>query len=305
MEKQVENIIVKEPHDNLRIDKYIKEIKPDISRGYIQKLIKENNILVNNKIVKQSYQLQTEDCVSIFIPELEELSIKPEKIELDILYEDEDIIVINKEKGMVVHPAAGHYTGTLVNALLYHCRDNLSGINGVLRPGIVHRIDRDTTGSIVICKNDAAHREIARQLKDHTITRKYYAICYNILKEESGTIHAPIGRHPVERKKMAIVPNGKEAITHYRLLENLKGKYAYIECQLETGRTHQIRVHMASIHHPLIGDIVYGNLKDSFAIEGQALHAKTLGFIHPRTKEYMEFEAPFPSYFIELLKKLQ
>ena len=226
-------------------------------------------------------------------------------IPLDILYEDSDLIIVNKPKGMVVHPAAGHYSGTLVNALMYHCGEQLSGINGVMRPGIVHRIDRDTTGSIIVCKNDAAHRSIAALLKEHSITRRYRAICLGTFSEEEGVIDKPIGRHPTERKKMAInFKNGKNAVTHYKVLERFKD-YSYIECRLETGRTHQIRVHMSSIGHPLLGDEVYSSKKWPYHLEGQTLHAQIIGFIHPTTGEYMEFEAPLPPYFEELLKKLR
>ena len=222
-----------------------------------------------------------------------------------IVYEDDDIILVNKPKGMVVHPSAGHYTGTLVNALMYHCSNNLSGINGVMRPGIVHRIDKDTTGIIVACKNDAAHISLSEQLKEHNITRYYYAICHNCFKEKEGTVDAPIGRHPVDRKKMAInYKNGKKAVTHYEVLENFRN-FAYIKCKLETGRTHQIRVHMASISHPLLGDNVYCNARCPFELEGQTLHAGVLGFIHPRTGKYMEFSAPLPEYFEKILDILR
>ena len=236
------------------------------------------------------------------LPEPEELNVDPENIPLDILYEDDDLLVVNKPKGMVVHPAAGHSSGTLVNAVLYHCRGNLSGINGVLRPGIVHRIDMDTTGALVICKSDFAHQSLAEQLSVHSITRKYRAIVHGNLKEDEGTVRGAIGRHPTDRKKMAINErNGKPAVTHYRVLERF-GNYTYIECQLETGRTHQIRVHMASIGHPLLGDAVYGPKKCPVKnLQGQTLHAMVLGFIHPRTGAYMEFEAPIPEYFSNLL----
>ena len=239
------------------------------------------------------------------LPELKSPDIEPENIPLDILYEDDSILMVNKPKGMVVHPSAGHYTGTLVNAVLWHCQGQLSGINGVSRPGIVHRIDKDTTGVLVVCKNDAAHNAVAAQLKEHSITRKYRAIVHGVIKEDEGTVDAPIGRHPTERKKMASgVKNGKRAVTHYRVLERFQG-YTYVECQLETGRTHQIRVHMASIHHPLLGDTVYGPAKDSHHLEGQTLHAMVLGLIHPVTGEYLEVEAPLPEYFENLLKKFR
>ena len=238
----------------------------------------------------------------MLLPEPEELNVEPENIPLDILYEDDDLLVVNKPKGMVVHPAAGHSSGTLVNAVLYHCRRNLSGINGVLRPGLVHRIDMDTTGALVICKSDFAHQSLAEQLSVHSITRKYRAIVHGNLKEDEGTVRGAIGRHPTDRKKMAINErNGKPAVTHYRVLERF-GNYTYIECQLETGRTHQIRVHMASIGHPLLGDAVYGPKKCPVKnLQGQTLHAMVLGFIHPRTGAYMEFEAPIPEYFSNLL----
>ena len=293
-------------HAGVRIDKALAELQPDMSRSYIQKIIKEGNVTVNTKAVKANYKLEAGDTVVFPIPEPVALDILPEALDLDILYEDDDIIVINKGKGMVVHPAAGHYSGTIVNGLLHHCKGQLSGINGVMRPGIVHRIDMNTTGAIVACKNDKAHRLIAEQLKEHSITRKYNAIVLNCFNQEQGTVDAPIGRHPVERKKMAInYQNGKHAVTHYRVLENLQGKYAYIECQLETGRTHQIRVHMASIKHPLLGDDVYGPAKSPFHLQGQVLHARVLGFIHPTTGKYMEFEAPLPEYFAGLLEKLR
>ena len=289
---------------NTRIDKYLSDELADVSRSRIQKLLDEGMITVNNNKVKSNYKVAADDIINVHIPELVVPEIVPEDISLDIVYEDNDIIVINKPKGMVVHPAAGHYSGTLVNALMYHCRDNLSGINGVLRPGIVHRIDMNTTGVIVACKNDYAHNFIAQQLSVHSITRKYYAIVHNQFNNTEGVVDAPIGRNPSDRKKMAVdKKNGKRAVTHYRVLEQF-GKFSYIECQLETGRTHQIRVHMASIHHPLLGDTVYNHNKCPFKLEGQCLHAKTIGFIHPTTKEYVEFEAPIPEYMEHLLKIL-
>lgn len=287
-----------------RIDKFLSEELPDMSRSYIQKLIKEEEVLVNGKPVKNNLKLNIHDLVSVNEPELKDPDIVPENIPLDILYEDEDLLIVNKPKGMVVHPAAGHYTGTLVNAIMYHCKDNLSGINGVLRPGIVHRIDRDTTGSIIVCKNDQAHKHIAEQLKEHSGRRIYHAIVHGVIKEENGTVNAPIGRHPVERKKMSINhKNGKPAITHYRVLKRFQN-FTYIECELETGRTHQIRVHMASLKHPLLGDEIYGPTKCPYKLEGQTLHAKTIGIIHPRTGLFIEIEAPLPEYFESLLKKL-
>ncbi len=297
--------VVDENESGQRIDKYISLKEADISRSYIQKLIKDSNIKINNKECKSNYKVCLNDHVVIEIPEAKELEIEAENIPLDIIYEDDDIIVVNKPKGMVVHPAAGHYSGTLVNALMYHCKNDLSGINGVLRPGIVHRIDMNTTGVIVACKNDYAHDKIAQQLSVHSITRKYYAIAQNAFKEQEGTVDAPIGRNPVDRKKMAIDrKNGKRAVTHYKVLENFKN-CAYIECQLETGRTHQIRVHMTSIGHPLLGDDVYSSGKSAYNLTGQTLHAGVLGFIHPRTGEYVEFSAPLPEYFQNVLNDLR
>ena len=288
-----------------RIDKCISNYLKSLSRSYIQKIIKDGKAYVNDAVVKANYKVKVDDKVQFEIPDCEEPDIPPQDIPLDILYEDKDILIVNKPKDMVVHPAPGHYEGTLVNAIMFHCKDELSGINGVLRPGIVHRIDKDTTGSIIICKNDEAHRKIAQQLKEHSITRKYRAIVYGRIMEEEGTVNAPIGRHPTDRKKMAInEKNGKPAVTHYKVLERFD-KYTYIECQLETGRTHQIRVHMTSIGHPLLGDEVYGNAKCPFKLEGQTLHAMTIGFIHPTTGEYVEYEAPLPEYFEHLLQILR
>lgn len=288
-----------------RVDKFLASELADLSRSYIQKLLKEGRVLLGDKPVRANYKVKEGDEITFTVPPLTELSVEAEPIPLNILYEDEDLIFIDKPKDMVVHPCAGRYSGTLVNGLLFHCRDQLSGINGVLRPGIVHRIDKDTTGVLVVCKNDKAHKSVAEQLKVHSITRKYRAIVYGILKED-GMIDAPIGRSPKDRKKMAVnEKNGKRAVTHYRVLEHLNNKYTYIECQLETGRTHQIRVHMASIHHPLVGDTTYGPSSNPFHLEGQCLHAMVLGLIHPTTGEYMEWEAPLPDYFEQLLQKLR
>ena len=290
----------------LRIDKYLSTVNEQLSRSYIQKLLKSGLVLVDGKPVKASYQVEEGEVISLDIPEAVEPEIEPEDMDLDILYEDMDVILINKPKGMVVHPAAGHYSHTLVNGLMYHCKDQLSGINGVMRPGIVHRIDMDTTGVIIACKNDMAHNSIAAQLKEHSITRRYQAIVHGVLKDDTGTIDAPIGRHPTDRKKMSINYNhGKNAVTHYKVLKRFR-QYTHVECRLETGRTHQIRVHMASIGHPLVGDEVYGPKKCPFkALQGQTLHARTLGIIHPTTGKYLEVNAPLPEYFIELLDRLR
>ena len=305
MDFEVYDFYVEEACRDVRLDKFLSQYLEGYSRSFLQKLIKEDKVTVNNGACKASYRLTPGEHLQIHIPEPEEISIEPEDIPLDILYEDGDIIVVNKPKRMVVHPAPGHYSGTLVNALMYHCRDQLSGINGVMRPGIVHRIDMNTTGVLVVCKNDFAHNSLAEQLKVHSITRVYYAIVFGNLREDEGTVHAPIGRHPTDRKKMSIhSKQGRDAITHYRVLERF-GAYTFIECRLETGRTHQIRVHMASIGHPLLGDEVYGPARQPFSLEGQTLHAGVLGFIHPRTGEYVEFSAPLPAYFEELLEKLR
>lgn len=297
---------IEDEYDNIRIDKVLTACFTDLSRSYIQKLIENGMVSFAGKKVKANYKVSSGQEIEILLPEPEILKVEPEPIPLDILYEDSDVIVVNKPKNMVVHPAPGHYSGTLVNALLYHCKDSLSGINGIMRPGIVHRIDKDTTGALVVCKNDTSHQFLAAQLKEHSITRKYEAIVYQTFKEREGRIEAPIGRHPSERTKMAVnYKNGKAAVTNYRVLTNLGGKFAHIECRLETGRTHQIRVHMANINHPLLGDTVYGPAKDVFGLEGQTLHARILGFVHPTTHEYMEFEAPLPEYFDKLLQKLR
>ncbi|MGI6107105.1 MAG: RluA family pseudouridine synthase [Lachnospiraceae bacterium] len=291
-----------------RLDRALAGQLPEYSRSYLQKLTENGRTEVNGKTAaKCGMKLKAGDEVHIVIPEPEPLKVAAEPIPLDILYEDSDVIVVNKPKGMVVHPAAGHTGGTLVNALLYHCGSSLSGINGTARPGIVHRIDRDTTGVLIACKNDHAHLKIAEQLKEHSVTRRYAAIVCGNLKEDSGVIDSPIGRDPADRKKMACgVRNGKRAVTHWRVLERFRG-YTYIECRLETGRTHQIRVHMASIGHPLLGDTLYGGQKSfpGFDLQGQTLHAYILGFIHPATGEYLEFTAPLPDYFADLLTALR
>lgn len=297
----------------MRIDLFLAGQLKEQSRSYLQKLLKEGAVWVMEagggseqaKAVRSNYKLRAGDAVCLALPEPVQPKIEPRPMELDILYEDADVILINKPKGLVVHPAAGHIDDTLVNGLLYHCQGRLSGINGVLRPGIVHRIDKDTTGVLIICKNDNAHSCLAEQLKEHSITRRYQAIVHGVIKADEGRINAPIGRSEKDRLKMAVnEKNGKHAVTHYRVRERFKD-FTWIECHLETGRTHQIRVHMASLGHPLLGDALYGPAKCPYELEGQTLHAAVLGFIHPATGAYMEFEAPLPLYFTELLEKLR
>ena len=303
----LEEYTVEESQSGMRLDKFLTEIYPDQTRSFLQKLVKSGEIKVNGKpVIKAGFVVEGGDQVSASIPTPQAVEIEAENIPLDILYEDADVLIVNKPKGMVVHPSAGHYSGTLVNAIMYHCADSLSGINGEIRPGIVHRIDMDTTGALIICKNDAAHVDIAEQIKEHTVTRRYRGIVCGVVKEDEGTIEGAIGRHPTQRKKMAInEKNGKPAITHYKVLQRF-AKYTYMEFRLETGRTHQIRVHMASIGHPLLGDELYGNAKNLAmkGLQGQTLHAMVIGFVHPTTHEYMEFEAPLPEYFQNLLQKL-
>ena len=296
-------IIADENSAGERIDKYISENTDDISRSFAATLAGDGAVLVNGKQVAKNYKLKPGDEIKIEIPEPEPIVAEPENIPIDIVYEDKHLIVVNKPQGMVVHPAAGNYTGTLVNALLYHTGNSLSAINGVVRPGIVHRIDKDTSGLLVVAKNNDAHLFLSEQIKERKANRRYVALLNGIVKED-GTVNNPIARHPNDRKKMAIVSGGREAVTHYHVLENYRSGYTLAECVLETGRTHQIRVHMASIGHSVVGDKVYGIKKEKFKLEGQLLHARTLGFIHPQTGEYMEFSAPIPNYFEDVLKKL-
>lgn len=298
-------LITTEADAGTRLDKYLSLQLSEVTRSFLQKLIKGGYVKVEEQSVKANYKLKPDQTISVTIPPPKETEILPENIPLDILYEDEDLLVVNKPKNMVVHPSAGHYSGTLVNAVMYHCKDSLSGINGAIRPGIVHRIDKDTTGSLIVCKNDESHLFIAEQIKEHSIKRIYRGIVSGYLKEQESSIKGNIGRHPTDRKKMAILTDGgKYAITHYKVLEQWKNA-SYMEFCLETGRTHQIRVHMAGIGHPLLGDTVYGNPKNPYKLNGQALHAMTIGFVHPRTREYLEISAPLPDYFEGLIKKLR
>lgn len=292
--------------DQVRLDQFLSTLEePEISRSYASKLIKDDRIQLNGKSCKASSKVKEGDELLIDMPEPVSLDVVAEDIPLDIVYEDEDFLIVNKPKGMVVHPAAGHYQGTLVNAVMNHCGQELSTINGVMRPGIVHRIDKNTTGLLVVCKNDKAHKSLAEQLKEHSITRKYVAIVCGNIKEDSGTVDAPLGRSKKDRKKQAIdMVDGRDAVTHFRVLERFSD-YTLVECILETGRTHQIRVHMASIGHPVLGDDVYGPKKCPFTLEGQCLHAKVLGFIHPSTGEYVEFDSEYPEYLKRLMDRLR
>jgi 23S rRNA pseudouridine1911/1915/1917 synthase len=304
-ENSMEIFTIETDDVNKRVDVFLNEEMEDVSRSALQKNIEKGNITVNGEKISKNYKLRLGDIVEAELPPPENIDIVPEDIPLDIMYEDDDLIVINKSQNMVVHPAPGHYTGTLVNALMFHCGDNLSGINGVLRPGIVHRIDKDTSGVLVIAKSDLAHKGLSEQLAEHSMKRVYNAIVYNSFSEESGTVDRNIDRSKNDRKKMAVVmQGGRNAVTHYKVIEKL-GKYTWVELQLETGRTHQIRVHMSYIGHPLLGDPVYGPKKCPFNLNGQVLHAKVLGFIHPRTGEYMEFNSELPDYFSSLIERLK
>ena len=288
--------------ENLRIDKFIAAHMDGVTRSHIQKLIDEGNVLVDGKVIKSNYKLKVGQNIEFTIPEAKQLDVKAEEIELDIVYEDEHMLVVNKPQNMVVHPAAGNYEGTLVNALIHHCGDSLSGINGVIRPGIVHRIDKDTSGLLLVAKDDETHIGLSEQIKEHSLTRKYIAIVHGNFKNDEGTVDAPIGRHPTDRKRMCITEkNSKNAVTHYRVLQRFM-EYTLVECKLETGRTHQIRVHMASLGHPVMGDKTYGGKKEKYNLSGQLLHAKIVGFVHPITKEYLEFETEIPERFKKFLK---
>lgn len=291
--------------DNIRTDKFLSDSDIGLSRSSAVNLIESGNVTVGGNFVSKNHKLKSGDRVIVIIPDPVPYEAKAEDIPLDIVYEDSDLLVVNKPKGMVVHPAAGNYDGTLVNALLYHCGNSLSGINGVMRPGIVHRIDKDTSGLLIVAKNDFAHSILAEQIKEHSFTREYETIVFGNLKNDSGTVNAPIGRNPNDRKKMCVISkNSKEAVTHYQVINRYKG-YTHIKCILETGRTHQIRVHMAHIGHPVAGDSVYGVKNEKVDFIGQCLHAKKIGFVHPRTNQYMEFTSELPKYFSDFLEKLK
>lgn len=296
-------VVVDAENVGTRLDKILSQ-SLDLTRSAVQKCIDEGNVFVNDNEISKNYKCKLGDKIIITVPDAKPMEAKAENIPLDIVYEDDDLLVVNKPKGMVVHPANGNWEGTLVNALLYHCGDSLSGINGVIRPGIVHRIDKDTSGLLIVAKNDMAHLGLAEQIKEHSFSRAYEAVVYGNIKEDSGTINAPIGRNPKDRKKMAVVmKNSKPATTHFEVI-NRYGNFTHIRCVLETGRTHQIRVHMASQGHPVAGDEVYGPKKVITELHGQCLHAKKIGFVHPRTKEWLEFESPLPEYFTKFLAKL-
>lgn len=297
--------VIDNENTSLRIDKFLSDNIPDITRSAIQGYITNGCVAVNNVTVNKNYKTRLNDIITVSVPDPVELEAIPENIPLDIIYEDNDVIVVNKPKGMVVHPAAGNYTGTLVNALLYHCKDSLSGINGVLRPGIVHRIDKNTSGLLIVAKNDTAHKGLAEQIKEHSFTRQYETIVYGNIKEDTGTINQPIGRNPYDRKKMAVTAqNSKNAVTHFEVLERFN-EFTHLAVNLETGRTHQIRVHMAYINHPVAGDDVYGPKKVITKLNGQCLHARKIGFIHPVSGEYLEFTSELPEYFTSFLNELK
>lgn len=301
--EQIDLIVTAELTDE-RLDKAVPVLYDDLSRSSVQQLIADNMILVNDKPSNKKTIVKEGDIITVSIPDPVNLSVEAENIPLDIVYEDEYLLVVNKPKGMVVHPAAGNYTGTLVNALLYHCGDSLSGINGVIRPGIVHRIDKDTSGLLVVAKTDVAHKGLAEQIKEHSFTRVYNTVVVGNIKDDSGTIDAPIGRHPKDRKKQAVTDkNSRNAVTHFEVLERFNG-FTYLKVKLETGRTHQIRVHMAYRGTPVAGDIVYGNPKKTYGLDGQCLNASTIGFIHPITNEYLEFTTELPDYFKDFLRRI-
>ncbi len=301
---QTYSFVVEFDSVGVRIDKFLAENNPQLTRSAIQKIIDDGGVMANSAVISKNYKCKEGDSVSITVPDAKPMEAIGENIPLDIVYEDDDLLVVNKPKGMVVHPACGNWSGTLVNALLYHCGDSLSGINGVIRPGIVHRIDKDTSGLLIVAKNDFAHLHLAQQIKEHSFTRAYETVVYGNIKEDSGTINQPIGRNPKDRKKMAVTfKNSKNATTHYQVIQRYNG-FTHIRCILETGRTHQIRVHTAHMGHPVAGDEVYGPKKVITKLNGQCLHAKHIGFVHPRTQQWLEFETELPQYFTDFLKTL-
>lgn len=301
---EIREFLVGEEEEGDRLDVYLSEQLGDMSRSYIQKIIKDKKVEVNNKIEKAKYLVKEEDKVKIEIPAPKLLEVIAQDIPIDIVYEDNDVLIVNKPQDMVVHPAPGNYDNTLVNAILYHCKDKLSSINGIIRPGIVHRIDKDTSGLLMIAKNNNAHNSLAEQLKNHSITREYEFICHGVVKDDKITVNKPIGRNPKDRLKMAVVKEGKHAVTHFEVVERFEN-FTHMRARLETGRTHQIRVHALSINHPLLGDPIYGPKNTKFKLNGQTLHAKKLGFIHPTTNKYIEFDSELPEYFKEIIKKLK
>ena len=301
---EIKNFLVGEDEEGDRLDVYLSEQLGDMSRSYIQKIIKDKKVEVNGKVEKAKYLVKEDDKIKIEIPTPKLLEVVPQDIPIDIVYEDNDVLIVNKPQNMVVHPAPGNYENTLVNAILYHCKDKLSSINGVIRPGIVHRIDKDTSGLLMIAKNNNAHNSLAEQLKDHSITREYEFICHGVVKEDKITVDKPLGRNPKDRLKMAIVKDGKHAVTHFEVIQRFDN-FTHMKARLETGRTNQIRVHALSINHPLLGDPVYGPKNSKFKLDGQTLHAKKIGFIHPTTNEYIEFNSELPDYFKNIIKKLE
>lgn len=301
--EEIRQFLVIDEEEGSRLDVYLSEQLGDMSRSYIQKLIKEKKVKVNGKVEKAKYLVKENDDISIEIPKPKTLEIIAQDIPIDIVYEDDDLLIVNKPQDMVVHPAPGNYENTLVNAILYHCEGNLSSINGVIRPGIVHRIDKDTSGLLMIAKNNNSHNYLSEQLKDHSITREYEFICHGVIKEDKITVNKPIGRNPKDRLKMAVVKDGKHAVTHFEVINRYEN-FTHVKATLETGRTHQIRVHALSLNHPLLGDPVYGPKNNKFGVKGQVLHAKKLGFIHPTTKEYVEFDSELPEHFKSIIKKL-
>ncbi len=302
--EEIRQFLVIDEEEGDRLDVYLSAQLGDMSRSYIQKLIKDKKVSVNNKIEKAKYLVKEDDCITIEIPAPKVLEVTPQDIPIDIVYEDNDLLIVNKPQDMVVHPAPGNYENTLVNAILYHCKDNLSSINGVIRPGIVHRIDKDTSGLLMIAKNNNSHNCLAEQLKNHSITREYEFICHGVIKEDKISVNKPIGRNPKDRLKMAVVKDGKHAVTHFEVINRYEN-FTHVKATLETGRTHQIRVHALSLNHPLLGDPIYGPKNNKFGVKGQVLHAKKLGFIHPTSKKYIEFDSELPENFKTLLKKIK